>query len=50
MKITQNLTEYKLNILTGTFKEGGKEIYRKSICIIFFKYMIMFNLWKIKYE
>lgn len=48
MKVEQNITGEVFTFFTGIFKEGGKEIYRKSICIVLYKRMILINLWKLE--
>ena len=48
MKITENITGETLTFFTGAYKEAGKEIYRKSICIVLYKRMILINLWRVE--
>tara|TARA_R110000822_G_scaffold309096_2_gene437990 strand:- start:3486 stop:3632 length:147 start_codon:yes stop_codon:yes gene_type:complete len=48
MKIEQNITGEIFTFFTGVYKEAGKEIYRKSICIVLYKRMILINLWRVE--
>jgi len=48
MKVTDNITGEIFTYFTGVFKEGSKEVYRKSICIVLYKRMMLINLWKVK--
>ena len=48
MKLIDNITGKKFDIFTGVYKPAGKEIYRKSIAIVFYKKMLIINLWKVK--
>lgn len=48
MKITQNITGEIFTFFTGVYKEACKEIYRKSICIVLYKRMILINLWRVE--